>query len=546
MLLLQLCPLLLISQGYDIEHLLVEVDVHQNGLLQVQEHYALNFVEKKRGIIRHIPSRHLANGEDKRVRIKAIKTPGWNHHISREGGHTIIRIGDQDVYHQGQKDITIMYDVEGATMEHDAYDEIYWNLVGTEWDVPIEQMEFKIALESLSSLPTSHYEAYSGKQGAGVLIPMDFDQGYLTGRVTDLAKGEGVTVAVALPQDYFTIPSRTARFWKANKEAPLALVTWLGLIWFWGRRKVNRSTPDADPNPALLTGVSPMLAGRVIERNLKTRHLLSMLPYWANRGHIEMYGPQGAFSADQFCIEKKNGLKRTDRSQHLLFDALFSGGSLVSITSLRNKLFPSIGPIGKALRKELNEMGIYDRSPDYKQRKRLMAMVAAIAGFLAIVCFVQLKIMTGIILVILLITSLIMCLAGPGLSNVGVGLFEQIDAYRLFISDPDPEALQSQLLNDPRYLEKSLPYAIAFGIDESFFPVMTQYQDRAPSWYQHATTTATVNAVPTINEFVQQFRPKEMVTAFEPVAQPSTSSGSVTGSQGSVGGGYGGGGGSSW
>src|ERR671913_527610 len=50
-----------------------------------------------------------------------------------------IRIGDPDRTFTGRRDYTITYRVEGTLNGFPDHDELYWNAIGADWEVPIEQ-----------------------------------------------------------------------------------------------------------------------------------------------------------------------------------------------------------------------------------------------------------------------------------------------------------------------------------------------------------------------------------------------------------------------
>ncbi len=58
---------------------------------------------------------------------------------SVDGGRTEIKIGDPDTTITGVHTYTIVYTVGAALNGFADHDELYWNAIGDEWDVPIDQ-----------------------------------------------------------------------------------------------------------------------------------------------------------------------------------------------------------------------------------------------------------------------------------------------------------------------------------------------------------------------------------------------------------------------
>ena len=59
-----------------------------------------------------------------------------------------IRIGDPDVTISGDHLYTIDYTIEGALNGFADHDELYWNAVGSEWDVPVLHATAEVAVPS--------------------------------------------------------------------------------------------------------------------------------------------------------------------------------------------------------------------------------------------------------------------------------------------------------------------------------------------------------------------------------------------------------------
>ena len=101
-----------------------------------------------RGIFREIPTRFPYDDEHDRVYpiedVTVTATPEstpTDVQVTTEGNVTRIRIGDPDVFITGQHTYTISYTVQGALNGFEDHDELFWNTIGTEWPVPIEQAQ---------------------------------------------------------------------------------------------------------------------------------------------------------------------------------------------------------------------------------------------------------------------------------------------------------------------------------------------------------------------------------------------------------------------
>ena len=64
--------------------------------------------------------------------------------LSDEGPFRRIRIGDPDRTITGQHTYTIDYTVGGAMLPFTDHDELYWDVIGHEWGVPIERASVQV------------------------------------------------------------------------------------------------------------------------------------------------------------------------------------------------------------------------------------------------------------------------------------------------------------------------------------------------------------------------------------------------------------------
>ena len=120
--------------------------VHDDGTLAVSEAIAYDFGPNERhGIFRSIPTRVPFDHDNDRVYdlgdVRVTSPTGAPTDVDRSssGGTTTLRIGDPDETVSGRQDYVISYTVDAALNAFDDHDELYWNAIGAEWDVPIAE-----------------------------------------------------------------------------------------------------------------------------------------------------------------------------------------------------------------------------------------------------------------------------------------------------------------------------------------------------------------------------------------------------------------------
>jgi uncharacterized membrane protein YgcG len=114
-----------------------------------------------------------------------------------------IRIGDPDRTITGRHDYTIVYRVEGALNGFDDHNELYWNAIGTEWEVPLEHASVTVSAPA----SISQVACYVGPAGSDLsCASSEADGPTASFATTGLDPHEGVTVVVGFPTGAVPVP----------------------------------------------------------------------------------------------------------------------------------------------------------------------------------------------------------------------------------------------------------------------------------------------------------------------------------------------------
>jgi Predicted membrane protein (DUF2207) len=124
----------------------VDLQIEADGTLLVTEEIAYDFgTEERHGIFRDVPVRFRYDDRHDRVYplqvLEVSGSPGTpDQYTLEEVDNTLrVRIGDPDQTISGRHDYTITYRVEGTLNGFPDHDELYWNAIGADWEVPLEQ-----------------------------------------------------------------------------------------------------------------------------------------------------------------------------------------------------------------------------------------------------------------------------------------------------------------------------------------------------------------------------------------------------------------------
>ena len=80
-----------------------------------------------------------------RAQISEIEVSD-NYSVYSENGYKVIKIGDVNYTMTGQKNYTISYLYNLGKDTGKDYDELYFNLIGDEWDTSISNITFTITM----------------------------------------------------------------------------------------------------------------------------------------------------------------------------------------------------------------------------------------------------------------------------------------------------------------------------------------------------------------------------------------------------------------
>jgi uncharacterized membrane protein YgcG len=156
--------------------------------------------EIRRGIIRVFPTDYIG-ADSKRYGTRfslisaAMDGRGTPAEVTRSGGSVEIRIGDPNAFlSRGVHTIELKYYTVGWLAFRESFDELYWNVTGTDWSFPIDLATFRLVLPEGAAVSRS--TAFTGRSGGR---GSDFQTGPdgVISTTRTLQPGEGLTVVFA-------------------------------------------------------------------------------------------------------------------------------------------------------------------------------------------------------------------------------------------------------------------------------------------------------------------------------------------------------------
>src|SRR5690606_32576246 len=145
---------------FEIEDFHADIEIQEDSTLVVREEIQVEFSEARHGIFRDLRTEGL---EVTVVKVTDGSGKPWNYTSNQQGDFLQLKIGDADKYVDNEQDYHITYQVLGGIRSFEEHDELYWNVTGTDWPVPIQNASATIRLpEGIQEEEALQYQCYTG------------------------------------------------------------------------------------------------------------------------------------------------------------------------------------------------------------------------------------------------------------------------------------------------------------------------------------------------------------------------------------------------
>ena len=312
------------ANDYDITKYDVEIVVDEHNKYSIKENIDTYFNVSKHGIVRRIPLyNNIIRQDGTRERNRVLIS---NVHVneefasSRENNNYVLKIGSADKTINGKHSYTISYDYDIGLDKNNKYDELYFNIIGTEWDTNISNVTFKITMpkEFDASKLGFSYGEYGESNTDN--ISYDVDGNVITGSFDrTLLAGEGLNVRLELPEGYFirkSVSSSLLECW--YYIIPILGVLFSYLIW----KKYGKDDQVVDIvsfyPPENMNSLDVAFAKK---GSVNSNDAVSLLVYLASKGYIKIV--EDKKSKSRFTIQKVKEYDGNNKEEELFFRGLF-------------------------------------------------------------------------------------------------------------------------------------------------------------------------------------------------------------------------------
>jgi len=539
-----------------------EIVVMPDSSVDVTEIFSAQFIGSWQGLYRTIPVEYPGpSGFNYSLLLTDIRAaegedaagPSLRLERSRQGGSLRLKIyvrGAQDSTHA----ISLHYRVRNGLRFFEDHDELYWNVTGTGWDVPIEDASAHIVLpQGITGLRAANFTGVFGSRAQDAQVET-IGSNVDVHTVRPLAFHEGLTVVVGWDKGFVHAPDtseKISEFLQSNWPLFTPVLAFLAMFWLWFTRGRDPQVGSVAVQYEPPKGLSPGEVGTLVDDDAGMRDVTATIVDLAVRGFLTIEERDkshlmGLYTNKEYVFHlKKQPSEWAGAKPHelLLLAALFNNGARteVELSELENKFYKNLPGIRGAIFDSLVSHGYYLHRPD-KVRQGFFAgglVLAALVGVLGQYAAQNLGMQPLTFIVAAVLTGAVVCGLGwfmPARTGDGVRAFHDALGFEDFLGHVEGDRLE-RMDPTPQTFEKFLPFAMALGVEKKWVRAFQGIFNQPPSWY--------VGTGPSFNPTGFVYSLDQMSTRAGQVmsSAPRSSGGSGFGGGGSSGGGFGGGGG---
>ena len=544
--------------------------VHADGSLDVTEQLTIHFDGTWNGIVRDILLHHntaqgratkldvqigyITDSDGNRLHVdESDKDHGWTHSLK-------IWIPGAS---NADRQIIIRYRVLNAirfffkSEKEPAFDELYWNVTGNSWTMPIDSVHANVVLpDDVVPTRTAVYTGPQESTAGGAAIEKQGNEIYFAS-TRGLYPYEGMTIGVGWPAGHIAGRSNQSHEWllKFVRWLPL-LIPLLVLLIAYHKWDMN----GRDPKEGSLTvqyepvkGASPAELGTLIDNRADMQDITATLVDLAVRGYVHiteltekhLLGLTKSTDYQIDIVRKPSDWKDLKAHEVSYLTALGAmspdDGYSVKVSELRDRFYRYLPEIRNAIYEELVSDGYYRERPDNVQSAWFAStvFVGFVLGSLAVLSEKQAWVMVApaamfAAAILSVVTLLAFSQIMPARTVEGAHARDEALGFNEFLSRVEEDRYK-KMITSPDLFERYLPYAMAFGVADKWAKAFEDIYRVPPQWY--SGTSGSFNAY----TFSQSINTMSSAAASSMSSSPSSSG---SGGGGSSGGGSGGGGGS--
>jgi uncharacterized membrane protein len=541
-----------------IQSLDATISVAADGSVAVDETIVPRFTGSWNGIFRTIPVEYRTpQGLNYTLRL-TIES------VTDEQGRTLKYESSRERHYRklkiwvpGASDTTrtvkLRYRVANGLRFFDEHDELYWNVTGDEWEVPIESASADVRLPA--GVSGVRATAFRGAYGSTEQTDVSITEGGVHVRTSrGLGMREGLTIVVGWNPGVVHRPTtieKTTNLISSNLPLAIPPLVLFGMYRLWRARGRD---PELAPiatqyePPAQMT---PAELGTLIDGKPDMRDITATIVDLAVRGYLHIAETNderlfGLLSDKEYRFrltkDRKEWVPLKQHERDLL-QALFGGAAdSVTLSDLKNKFYKDLPGLREGLYRRLVSDRFYTGRPDHVRVLYIVGGLVAggAIGLVSVAILASMGMQPAAGIAAGILSALIIAVFGwfmPSRTTRGTRELEKVLGFREFLSRVEADRLD-RVVKTPAMFEKFLPYAMALGVEDNWARTFEGIYTQSPAWYSGPGGATMFHRT----SFTRNLGVMSTAAASTMASAPRSSGGSGF-SGGSSGGGFGGGGG---
>jgi len=566
------------DEGWSIDAFDAAITIQSDATMTVRETLQVDFnSQQHHGIFRDIPVLYEWDQRQNRIydlgvdSVTDVSGRSWSYKVLDNGVYKEIKIGDPNQTLSGRQSYVIAYTVKGALNGFADHDELYWNVTGNQWAVPIKEASATVTAPASGLLWTHCFQGETGSRETCRESSTTGQGDFATTRVLDA--GQQLTVVVGMKKgvagdvapilrakprtflEYFSVEPLTVG------SALLVLllgVAWLGrMVWRRGRdmeySTAYYSTKDPTERVRPLfrpeavvpeyrppDNLRPAQLGLILDEVADTKDLTATIVDMAVRGYVVI---KSVNKHDWELVPAKDDTRELLPYEEKILHGLFDGSkSGTRLSTLKGTYSGTLHAAERLLYGDSVRLKWFTMDPQSTRVRWALLGVLVVAAGVGVTWALGALAGWGLLGIAIILIGGGMIVANrwmPRRTGLGTDLFRKTLGFRLYMTraEKDRQAFAERAEIFTQYL----PYAIVFGCVHRWAKAFEGIDTSAAvsTWYQGAGPFYPAVFASNLEGFSN--------TLSTSIAQtPAGSGGSGGGGGGFAGGGGGGGGGGAW
>ena len=203
--------------------------------------------------------------------------------------------------------VQIHYTVTNAVRWFDDHDELYWNVTGNDWPVPIESASASIVFPANASgkLRAQAFTGFYGSREQHARIRWHGNTVSVE-TIDPLSMREGLTVDVYIPKGVLTQPSTlTQALWFLRSNIIVLLPLWAFVVMFflwWTKGRDPKPDISVAPMYEPPKDMTPAEVGSLVDDAVHPRDITSTLVDLAVKGYLKIEEKEARYCSSRTAI----------------------------------------------------------------------------------------------------------------------------------------------------------------------------------------------------------------------------------------------------